>query len=87
MTRDEQQLGDGYVLRGTKVGLRIFDKTGAEIPGRPHTIASARDCVDRHKIKLRRQTRKCLCCARDFSSAHIGNRLCAVCSTKDEGLL
>lgn len=46
----------------------------ANAAGRPSSATSA--------SPTDRRPRRCLCCGKEFASAHAGNRLCAICRTK-----
>ena len=86
----EIDLGGGYVLRRSddpEEASRVIAPGGEELSGCAVTIDRAIGIMDRHKSTLQQKVRRCLCCGHDFTSSHVGNRLCRTCRAKPEGLV
>ena len=75
----EERLGDGYVLRYTACGLRVYGPDGVQIPGSPHSTETAMRLADRHLAKSKAKRRPCITCGAEFISAHVGHRMCKAC--------
>lgn len=86
--RVDVDLGGGYrLLRPNDGAPRVVAPGGEVLSGDAQTFDRAIGIMDRHKAAVQRKVRRCLCCGREFLSAHVGNRMCKGCRHKPEGMV